>query len=392
MRGRAAGAATTGIGAWTCSNAKSMSCTPVKVQMSALRILDAMGAAARRNVSFDWSMTVAGFWTVAGLFSDVAYHIRHHADSFFTIEHGMLYSGLVLLFGLLVVEALRGYKHGARGTALLPEGYMLSLLGVGVFFLGGVSDMAKHEAFGFERDFDALLSPTHLLIAIGMVLAVCGPLRAALYAPRPQRLLTQLPAIISTASVLELLHMATHPFFRADLERMFLIPIPHEITADAITLQTLHVYEQGSGLVAFLFQSLLMTGAALYLVRNFKLRAGALTTLFLLGNVLVALSDSVSWGEVAAVVFASVAAGITGDVFLRDIDALRLNRMRFAAFAFAVPAAYHAALVIVTALFLGGIWWNPSVAAGAVIESGLFGLFLGFVAFTWQQGVPSDAA
>jgi hypothetical protein len=48
--------------------------------------------------------------------------------------------------------------------------------------------------------------------------------------------------------------------------------------------------------------------------------------------------------------------------------------------------------LIYTALFLGGVWWDPSIAAGAVIESGIFGLFLGFAAFAAAPDAPPDAA
>ncbi len=60
----------------------------------------------------------------------------------------------------------------------MQPGYGLSLLGVSIFALGGVSDMIWHMLFGIEVNVDALLSPTHLLLAVGMALIVSGPLRA----------------------------------------------------------------------------------------------------------------------------------------------------------------------------------------------------------------------
>lgn len=345
-----------------------------------------------RNPRFDWAMAIASFYAVTGLYADLWFHIRHNVDTFFTLQHGVLYSSLILLFGSIVVEGLRNRRTGCPLRSSLPPGYGLSFVGMIMFFVGGCADLVKHETFGFERDYDALLNPVHLVFGIGILLAVCGPLRSAMFSPRARSFGGQFPAIVSAAGVLELMHWATNPFFRSNLEPSLATVVPRELTPDAITLQTLHMYEQGSGLVAFILQSLLMTGTAIYLVRNFRLIPGSLTMLFLLGNGLIAITNALSWGETATFLVASIVSGIAGDLFLRDLDALRRERLRFAAFAFTVPAAYHAALLILTAIFLGGVWWDPSIAAGAVIDSGIFGLFLGVVAFTWQPGAPADAA
>jgi hypothetical protein len=351
-----------------------------------------MNGGVPRNPRFDWAMAIASFYAVIGLYTDLWYHIRHNVDTFFTVQHGVLYSSLILLFGSVIVEGLRNYRAGVPLRHCLPPGYGPSFVGMVMFFVGGCADLVKHETFGFERDYDALLNPVHLTFGIGIVLAVCGPLRSAMFAPRARSFGGQLPAIISAAALLELMHWATNPFFRPNLEPYLATVVPRELTPDAITLQTLHMYEQGSGIVAFILQSLLMTGSAIYLVRNFRLVPGSLTVLFLLGNGLISVTNALSWGETVAFLAASIVAGILGDLYLRDLDALRRDRLRFAAFAFTVPAAYHAALLVFTALFLGGVWWDPSIAAGAVIDSGVFGLFLGVVAFTWQPGTPADAA
>lgn len=345
-----------------------------------------------RNLAFDWAMAIASFYAVTGLYADLWFHIRHNVDTFFTLQHGVLYSSLILLFGSVIFEALRNYRAGVPLAQLLPPGYGLSFVGMVMFFVGGCADLVKHETFGFERDYDALLNPVHLVFGIGILLAVCGPLRSAMFSPRARTFAGQLPAIISAAGVLELIHWATNPFFRSNLEPFLATVVPRELTPDAVTLQTLHMYEQGSGLVAFILQSLMMTGSAIYLVRNFRLLPGSLTVLFLLGNGLISITNALSWGETIAFLVASIVAGVVGDLNLRDLDSLRRDRLRFAAFSFTVPAAYHAALLIVTARFLGGVWWDPSIAAGAVIDSGVFGLFLGVVAFTWQPGTPADAA
>src|SRR5262249_39484923 len=80
--------------------------------------------------------------------------------------------GAVLLYELLRARPGRG-GHG------LSMPYRWSLAGVLLFGVGGLADFAWHTLFGIEVDVEALLSPTHLTLAVAGVLAVSGPLRAA---------------------------------------------------------------------------------------------------------------------------------------------------------------------------------------------------------------------
>src|SRR5260370_41898454 len=73
-------------------------------------------------------------------------------------------------------------RNRARGVSFLeaiPAGYGLSLLGAGVFAVSGLADLAWHLLFGLERSVEALLSPTHIGLALGGGLVATGPLRAA---------------------------------------------------------------------------------------------------------------------------------------------------------------------------------------------------------------------
>ena len=56
---------------------------------------------------------------------------------------------------------------------------MVSLLGVGMFMLGGVGDMIWHTVFGIERHFEVALSIPHLTLKFSALLIGCGPLSAA---------------------------------------------------------------------------------------------------------------------------------------------------------------------------------------------------------------------
>lgn len=318
-------------------------------------------------------MAIAGYWTIAGLYTDAAWHIRHDVDTFFTWAHAMLYSGLALLLALLVWRYVSARRFG--------PGYGWSAIGAAVFLAGGIADMINHLFFGFEAGFDALLSPTHQIIGAGVLLILAGPIRSALHQePRPSTLSGQLPLLIAAAAILELIHWGTQVFFRMDAARSLGIVVPHDLSADALTLSTLHFYQEGGSLVSVVLQSLIVMGLTLYLVRNFALRPGALTLLFILGNGLIAFTHAISWQETAAVLTASLAAGMVGGLFLSG-PPLTLSTFRYEAFAFAVPSVYTAIQLLFTVAFMGGTWWDPIFAAGSIFYSGLFALLLSFVAF-----------
>jgi len=327
-------------------------------------------------------MAVAGYWTIAGLYTDAGWHIRHDVDTFFTWAHALLYSGLLLLLCLIGAKYHAAWRRGeTRFAAALGPAYSWSGIGVFIFLLGGAADMINHVFLGFEAGFDALLSPTHQIIGAGVLLIISGPIRSAIaQAPRPSTLASQLPAVLSAAAILELMHWGTQVFFRTDAARSLGVTVPHELDANAITLMTVHFYQQGGSLIAVILQSLLMMGTAFYLVRNFRLRAGAMTVLFLLGNGLIAVTHSLGWLDAVSVLAASLAAGIAGDAFLRSAPAFMDSRRAFGSFAFIVPAVYAGVLLLFVVVLMGGTWWDPLFAAGSIFYAGLFSLLLSFVA------------
>lgn len=325
-------------------------------------------------------MALAGYWTIAGLYTDAGWHIRHDVDTFFTWAHALLYSGLLILLSLLAARYFARRHRDEHFLSTLGPAYSWSAIGALIFLIGGAADMINHLFFGFEAGFDALLSPTHQVIGAGVLLIIAGPIRSAVsQAPRPVTLTEQLPAIISAAAILELMHWGTQVFFRADAARSLGLTVPHELDANALTFMTIHFYQQGGSLIAVMLQSLLAMGTAFYLARNFRLQPGALTILFVLGNGVIAVTHSLGWLDALSVLCASVAAGITGDVFLAGAPAYFGSRRWLMSFAFTVPVVYAGVLLLFTMIFMGGTWWDPIFAIGAVFYAGLFSLLLSLV-------------
>jgi hypothetical protein len=127
----------------------------------------------------DMVTTLIGAWLVAAVFSDGSAHFNvPELESFFTPWHGALYAGFAAMAAWVALLAWQGRRAGTPPFAWPPRGYRAAAVGVMMFGLGGIADLAWHEAFGVEVAVDALVSPSHLLLGAGGLLILTSPLRA----------------------------------------------------------------------------------------------------------------------------------------------------------------------------------------------------------------------
>jgi hypothetical protein len=132
------------------------------------------------SAAFDWAMAALTVVLMGGVIQDGWAHAHGKVDqSFFTPWHAVLYASMavngLVLGGIALRNVLRlGYAPGRA----LPYGYSLALAGVVVFAIAGGLDLVWHTLFGIEVSISQLLSPTHLLLALGAVLVFTGPLRS----------------------------------------------------------------------------------------------------------------------------------------------------------------------------------------------------------------------
>lgn len=128
----------------------------------------AVAGHAVSSARFDALVAALGMVLVGGVYLDGWAHIHTGLiDTFFTPWHGLLYSAYVALAVVLVGTVLRNRTSGFAGWRAIPQGYEPAVIGVAVFALGGLGDMIWHLLFGIDVDLEALLSPTHLLLALG---------------------------------------------------------------------------------------------------------------------------------------------------------------------------------------------------------------------------------
>jgi hypothetical protein len=319
-------------------------------------------------------MTLGALWLSGGIMLDAWYHFHSTVETFFEPAHALLYTGLLASYVFTAFELRAMQRRGWRWPQMVPLGYRGTMLGLVLTLAGGAADMLKHTFWGFEEGFNALLSPTHLLIGAGMVMIVTGPIRSALRTkPPPSTWAGQVGLILSAASMMELIHWATQFIFLSEAEAFNAPLAPYSIPHQTLTLLTLQYDKQGIGLLAVIVQSIIVAGFFLYVARRIRLVRGGFTLMFVAGNAFIAAADSNYAGQFFAVLVASLIAGGVADAFKIEPGC---QPRRWATAAFVVPAAYWSVLLTVLTFTMGGIWWSPDVTSGSIVFAGLIGLFL----------------
>ncbi len=322
---------------------------------------------------FDWLVVLASTWIVAGLFLDGWAHntLRSSIETVFTPWHAVLYSGFAIAGGLLVIIHARNVMQSYQLWRGLPKVYMLSLLGVFIFGLSGGADFLWHSLFGFEVDTEALLSPTHLSLAIGGLLIISGPFRAAWERSRAkeqQRWLDLLPTILSLLLMLSVFTFFTQFSSLFSHANQFAGSRPAGDPYFWDVIQISYV----------LIPAGLMMGFILLAIRRWTLPIGSLTLILASNAVLMfVLGESYSAPQWPVLV-AAIIGGVVADLLLATLrpSAQRITSLRL--FAFTTPFAFF--LIYFAALLLtSGIWWRVHMWLGAPFLAGVVGLGLSYL-------------
>lgn len=325
-----------------------------------------------------------GVWMIVGLFLDGWAHSEQRPDSFFTPWHGVLYSG----FGGAVATALwqvrRRAAPGRRWTAAVAPGYGLSLIGLAVFAVGAGGDLVWHQMLGIEANLAALISPTHLLLMVGGVLALTGPLRTAMSHDRaPARLGAFAPALVSLT-----LATGVAVFFTTYASPFGRTPPAGFPSSDT----DIHDFSRASGaafaqlrdmwgLAAILFTTVLLLVPVVLVVRRWRPPTGSLLVYFVVVAVFeVALGEFRRWPLVAA----GLAAGLVGEVLVRRRASLpAVGAVIAGVLWLAYFAVFEAAW---------GVRWSAELWSGAVVVGSLVGAIVGLIAAPVLAARPAHPA
>ena len=345
-------------------------------------------ARAMSSLRFDWIMVVVSIWWLGGLFIDGWAHSNiPQLETFFTPWHAVFYSGYLAVTFTLLVQILLNLRKSAlsaggstpalvtlvreslpdhRWLRAIPVGYELSALGVVIFGVSGIGDLTWHLILGIERGTEALLSPTHLGLALGIGLALSGPLRAAWHRSETTPSWRQLgPAILSLTFTFSLL-----TFFTAYASPL-ITPWPIINASSSPT----------RGITDILLITALSMSFVLLALRRWRLPFGTFAFMFgLNGALMVVFSPHSLLVSVPTALLGGLAADFLYRFLQPSVDQPASVRL----FAFLVPTMFYTLYFVDLAIvgpiiFQSGILWSAPFWAGAPVIAGITGFLLSYV-------------
>ena len=346
------------------------------------------------SLAFDWMFITLGSLLISGVFLDGWAHNHGKVDqSFFTPWHAVLYSAYVLVAIFLAVTLVRNHAKGAPWRHAFPAGYGASVIGAAIFAVAGVGDLLWHTLFGIEKGIEGEISPSHLALALGGMLILTGPLRAAWRRTAPdaaKRWVTLLPALLSLTYFFSLLVFFTQfadPIVqsRADLKitDILIILTPFQTTTEPDLSTRL-------GVASILLQAAIMAGIVLFVARRWRLPLGSFALVFGINALLVSfLAGS------APVIEAAILSALIGLIFDGLNTVLRPSPQRVLAwrvFAFLVPFLNTAIYLLVLYTLKGGIAWSVHLWTGSIVMAGIVGLLLSYLMVSPQAGADAPTA
>lgn len=341
-----------------------------------------MNARSRPGLSYGENVAAVGFglWMVIGLFIDGWAHDNNKPETFFTPWHGILYSGFAAAAASAVWAVYRRRDASRPWSEAIPGGHAVTLAALGVFGAGAVGDLLWHEVLGIEVGVEALLSPTHLTLLAGGLVALSAPVRLAWRDSEIEQdsLRPFLPVVLALT-----LMTALVGFFL-----LYLSPFVNDAAGARFDRAPGQLHEHPSSDVGELQQLLgvasiivttVLIAVPVYLVlRRWRPPAGAFTTMF---TVLLLLFVGVAEFDHGAVVLAGTAAGITADALARRAPPWLTGGAAIAVLWLGYFALYN--------LGAGTVAWSAEVWTGSVFLSTLVAIGLSLLVVAQPAPAPS---
>lgn len=334
--------------------------------------------AVPRSLGFDYAVAACSVWIASGFFLDAWAHGHVPVESFFTPYHGVFYSGMAAMVVVLAVFIVRNRLRGYRWIDTVPRPYRLAVLGIPIFIVAGIGDMFWHLLLGIEEGVDALLSPSHQALGLGIFFLSSGPIRSVLADRTASTFARQLPLALGLATWLILVHFGTAYAFDPAAGRTNAPPPIAPFHSTYFTALAFGYYKVSLGVLVVIFQSSVMAGLALWAAARTRLRFGILAIVYLVGNIPAAAAFTNQTPLLLVTALQSLCAGIAGDSIVTRFDP-QPGCNAYLWFAAAVPMTYIGVYLIAMAS-IEGVWWDWNVALGAWLWSGVCGFALGLLA------------
>lgn len=322
-------------------------------------------------------------WLIMGLYMDGWAHSNQTTlDSIATPWHALFYGSFMTLSGWMLWHLRFHHDAGHRGLAAIPVGYGGGLAGLVIFTIGGVGDQIWHLSLGIERDLKAFISPTHLLLIIGMLLMLSSPFRSqwAQRGPRAPSFARILPALWSITLTMMLTAITYNYAFAyaGNLPQIsqkgFVAGFP-----GTTSIPLLSVFEQrfeAQGVLVLHMTTFMFVLPILVMLRRWqRLPFGSCTFLFtaVTAATLTMFQYANGWTLIAAVV-----SGLVCDWLIRVLRPNTSNVWSFRLFALLAPMVLWTTYFIVVAIAYD-LGWALELSAGAVVLTGLATMTLSYL-------------
>lgn len=297
-------------------------------------------------------------WTTVGIFVDAYKHSTDPSlETFWTPWHALFYSGFLATAAWLLYLAWRRSDGSQSLLNAAPRAHRSAIYGIVVFAAGGMGDAVWHTVFGVETSLDALLSPTHLMLWLGLLAMGSAPLRAA-WSDRDH---DDAATIRRFAPVLASLILAISgvAFFLEYVWMPVNTTLPQVIYVPAGAGE----FEAAYGVAGIIISTVVMMAAVLLVSRRWATPVGTITALLLIPNVLMAIGFDNDLDALPAVLL----AGLVADALIR----LETPRLVLAA---ATPFVLWAGYFVLVGRLGAGLAWPPEIWAGAIVFAMLIGL------------------
>lgn len=322
------------------------------------------------NIRFDAAMVALVYWFVLGMYLDGAAHQRGLVDdSFFTPWHALLYSGAMAVSLMLGFTQIRNMQQGHALLHALPFGYFPALVGIGVFAVGGVFDLVWHSVFGLEVNMEALLSPSHLLLATGSFLFISAPFRAAWGRQEVANWRTLFPAVLSLTAILSHLTFFTQYANFASRPQV-LIDLPSGADNYFFNLY---------GVMSVLMPAIIAMSVILLALRRWNLPMGTVTLMWSIYTALMIWLRLPFVDGVLPAIMVIPLGGMFADFLLWRFKPSMERLVALRVFAFGVPFMTSLVYLLVLNTFGSGLWWQIHMWLGVPFLAGIAGLFLSFL-------------
>jgi hypothetical protein len=350
------------------------------------------------------TMTIA-IWGIVAMFFDGRNHNNKTGqESFWSVPHLFLYSGMTVLaiwIGALVAkyQGVHLRKSVIPDLKLIPVGYGVAILGLITLGIGGPTDFIWHSAYGFEVGVDAIYSPPHLLLFFGGLLVVSTGIRS-MWAKQDIVLDFKgfLPVLLSTILFIGVAGFITmylsafmtnvtptsdfvHDYqthFRDDFDDQS-VSLNAGLTGYGDDQWPYYFYSASHGMASMIITTLVLLGPILLNLRRWRVPFGATTVIFtgfgLLVNIMTEYRDIV-------LIVPLVVTGLVIDVLQQRLAGSRADgrltlggiRAIGPSAAFVLWVTYYAVLALDK-----GLGWEPTMWVGALIVGTMTGFGVAFL-------------